>query len=78
MTHPRHVDPTREPPEADSKDERKWNTRELEVLAMISTLEYFRPYIDGQVIHVDTDHRPTRYSSHWGQVPGHFSYAGTV
>ena len=42
---------------ATTKDERKWDTRELEVLAMISTLEYFRPYIDGQVIHVDTDHR---------------------
>ena len=25
-----------------TKDERKWDTRELEVLAMIATLEYFR------------------------------------
>ena len=40
-----------------TKDERKWDTRELEVLAMIATLEYFRHYIDGQPVHLDTDHQ---------------------
>ena len=42
---------------ATTKDERKWDTRELEVLAMISTLEYFRHYIDGSPVYLDTDHR---------------------
>ena len=40
-----------------TRDERKWDTRELEVLAMIATLEYFRHYVDGQTVHVDTDHQ---------------------
>ena len=40
-----------------TKDERKWDTRELEVLAMIATLEYFRHYIDGQPVYLDTDHQ---------------------
>ena len=39
-----------------TKDERKWDMRELEVFAMIATLdEYFRHYIDGQPAHLDTD-----------------------
>ena len=42
---------------ATTRDERKWDTRELEVLALISTLEYFRNYIDGQPVMVDTDHQ---------------------
>ena len=42
---------------ATTRDERKWDTRELEVLALIATLEYFRHYIDGQVVYVDTDHQ---------------------
>ena len=36
-----------------TKDERKWDTRELEVLAMISTLEYFRHYTDGQPVYLE-------------------------
>ena len=40
-----------------TKDERKWDMRELEILAMIATLEYFRHYIDGQPVHLDTDHQ---------------------
>ena len=42
---------------ATTKDERKWDTRELEVLALISTLEYFRHYIEGQKVYVSTDHK---------------------
>ena len=42
---------------ATTKDERKWDTRELEVLALISTLEEFRHYIDGLEVYVDTDHQ---------------------
>ena len=42
---------------ATTKDERKWDTRELEVLALISTLEYFRHYVDGQKVFVHTDHK---------------------
>jgi len=38
-------------------DERKWDTRELEVLAMLATLEYFHQYIDGQRVFLQTDHR---------------------
>ena len=41
-----------------TKDQRKWDTRELEVLATIATLEYFRHYIDGQPVHhLNTDHQ---------------------
>ena len=46
-----------------TKDERKWDTRELEVLAMIATLEYFRHYIDGQPVHLDTDHQNITWRS---------------
>ena len=42
---------------ATTKDERKWDTRELEVLALIATLEYFRHYIEGQKLFLQTDHR---------------------
>ena len=42
---------------ATTKDERKWDTRELEVLALIATLEYFRHYIEGQKIFLMTDHK---------------------
>ena len=31
-----------------TKAERKWDTRDLEVLAIIATLEHYRPAIDGQ------------------------------
>ena len=42
---------------ATTKEEKKWDTRELEVLALISTLEYFRHYIDGLAVHLSTDHK---------------------
>ena len=38
-------------------DERKWDTRELEVLALIATLEHFHHYIDGIKVYLQTDHR---------------------
>jgi len=36
---------------------RRRDTRELEVLVMISALEYFRHYIDGPPVYLVTDHR---------------------
>ena len=38
-------------------DEKKWDTREIEILAMIATLEHFSSYIDGQHVHLQTDHK---------------------
>ena len=40
-----------------TKAEREWDTRELELLAMICTLEYFRHYIEGQKLFLQTDRR---------------------
>ena len=42
---------------ATTKEERKWDTRELEVLAMIATLGYFRHYTDGGPVYLDSDHK---------------------
>ena len=42
-------------------DERKWDTRELEVLAMICTMEHFHCLIDGQPFTVYSDHRNTKW-----------------
>ena len=42
-------------------DERKWDTRELEILAIIATLEHFHPIIDGQHLRLQTDHKNLRY-----------------
>ena len=42
---------------ATRKDERKWDTRELEVLALIATLEHFHHFVDGQKLYLQTDHK---------------------
>ena len=42
---------------ATRKDERKWDTRELEVLALIATLEHFHHFADGQKLYLQTDHK---------------------
>ena len=44
-----------------TKDEKKWDTRELEVLAIIVTLEHFNVLIDGLPITVQTDHRNLKW-----------------
>ena len=44
-----------------SKDERKWDTRELELLAAIATLEHMQYYIDGQRVTLETDHNNLRW-----------------
>ena len=44
-----------------SKDERKWDTRELELLAAIETLEHLQYYIDGQRVTLETDHNNLRW-----------------
>ena len=44
-----------------SKDERKWDTRELELLAAIATLERIQYYIDGQRVALETDHNNLRW-----------------
>ena len=56
-----------------TKDERKWDTRELEVLALICTLEYFRHYIDGQRLVLQTDHRNITWLSN---LKGHTGRLG--
>ena len=38
-----------------SKDERKWDTHELELLATIATLEHMQCDIDGQRVTFETD-----------------------
>ena len=42
---------------ATRKDERKWDTQELEVLALIATLEHFHQFVEGQKLYLQTDHR---------------------
>ena len=42
-------------------DERKWDTRELEILAIIATLEHFHPIVDGKHLHIQTDHKNLKY-----------------
>ena len=42
---------------ATRKDERQWDTRELEVLALIATLEHFHHFVDGQKLYLQTDHK---------------------
>ena len=42
---------------ATRKDERKWDTRELEVLALNATLEHFHHFVDGQKLYLQTDHK---------------------
>ena len=37
-------------------DEKKWDTREIEILAAVATLEHFHSYIDGQRVTLQTDH----------------------
>ena len=44
-----------------TKAERKWDTRDLEVLAIISTLEHYRPVIDGQRLRLITDHKNLKW-----------------
>ena len=44
-----------------SKDERKWDARELELLAAIATLEHMQYYIDGQRVALETDHNNLRW-----------------
>ena len=38
-------------------DERKWDTRELEILAIIATLEHFHPIVDGKHLRIQTDYK---------------------
>ena len=42
---------------ATTRDERKWETRELETLAIICALEHFHHFVDGRRIMLETDHR---------------------
>ena len=42
-------------------DERKWDTRELEILAIMATLEHFHPIIDGRHLKIQTDHKNLKY-----------------
>ena len=44
-----------------TKAERKWDTRDLEVLAIISTLEHYRPVIGGQHLRLITDHKNLKW-----------------
>ena len=44
-----------------TKDEQKWDTRELELLAVLATLEAHHHLIDGQRIKLQTDHRNLTY-----------------
>ena len=44
-----------------TKAERKWDTRDLEVLAIISTLEHYRPIVDGQRLKLITDHKNLKW-----------------
>ena len=44
-----------------TKDEAKWDTRELELLAIICTLENYHHLIDGQHLILQTDHHNLRY-----------------
>ena len=44
-----------------TKEEKKWDTRELEVLAIIVTLEHFTHLIEGLPITVQTDHRNLKW-----------------
>ena len=44
-----------------TKDERKWDTRELELLAVLATLEAHHHLIDGQEVVLQTDHRNLTY-----------------
>ena len=44
-----------------TKAERKWDTRDLEVLAIISTLEHYRPVVDGQRLRLITDHKNLKW-----------------
>jgi len=42
---------------ATRKEERKWGTGELEVLALIATLEHFHHFVEGQRLLLETDHK---------------------
>ena len=44
-----------------TKDEKKWDTRHLEVLAIIVTLEHFNHYIDGLDLTLQTDHKNLKW-----------------
>ena len=44
-----------------SKAEKEWDTRELELLAAIATLEHFQFYVDGQKVTLQTDHNNLRW-----------------
>ena len=44
-----------------TKAEKKWDTRELEVLAIICTLEHFGPLIDGSHLTLQTDHKNLKW-----------------
>ena len=41
--------------------DRKWDTRDLKVLAIISTLEHYRPIVDGQRLKLITDHKNLKW-----------------
>ena len=51
-------------------DERKWDTREIEVLALISTLEHFHALLDGHEFTALTDHRNTQWLLQQKQLSG--------
>ena len=44
-----------------TKDERGWDTRQLELLAVISTLENFHVLIDGHAFTLKTDHKNLKW-----------------
>ena len=44
-----------------TKADRKWDTGDLEVLAIISALEHYRPIVDGQRLKLITDHKNLKW-----------------
>ena len=57
---------------ATRKDERKWDMHELEVLALIATLEHFHHFVDGQKLHFQTDHKNITWLESMKNFSGRF------
>ena len=53
-----------------TRDEQKWDTRELEVLALITTMEHFHMFLDGQKFHVQSDHMNIKWLLQQKQLSG--------
>ena len=48
-------------PRSTAEAEKQWETRELELLAAIATMEQFQYYLDGQRFTLETDHNNLRW-----------------